>query len=49
MIVGFNSSPGTLSFEVSGDKDEFAAHAISLSGIRIDALRHVALRRDGTV
>jgi glutamate racemase len=49
MIVGFESSPGSLSFEVSGDKDEFAAHAISLSGIRIDSLRHVVLKRDGTV
>jgi glutamate racemase len=48
MIVGFGSSPGTLAFEVSGDKDEFAAHALSLSGIRIDSLRHVAIRLNGT-
>ena len=49
MIVGFAPSPGTMSFEVSGDQDEFAAHAISLSGIRIDSLRHVTVRRDGKV
>jgi len=49
MIVGFAPSPGTLTFEVSGDKDEFAAHALSLSGIRIDSLRHVAVRPDGKV
>ena len=49
MIVGLQSSSGILIFEVSGDKDEFAAHAQSLSGIRIDSLRHVAVRLDETV
>jgi glutamate racemase len=49
MIVGFEPSLGTLAFEVSGDKDEFAAHAQSLSGIRIDSLRHVAIRLDEKV
>jgi len=49
MIIGLDASPGTISFEVSGDKDEFAAHAQSLSGIRIDFLKHVALRLDETV
>jgi hypothetical protein len=48
MIVGFGSSPGTNTFEVSAKKDEFAAHALSLSGIRIDSLREISLRLDGT-
>ncbi|HKW44135.1 MAG TPA: glutamate racemase [Candidatus Eremiobacteraceae bacterium] len=48
MIVGFGSSPGTMAFEVSGEKDEFAAHVLSLSGIRIDSLRKVALKLNGT-
>jgi glutamate racemase len=49
MIVGFARGAGTLTFEVSGDKDEFAAHAQNLSGVRIDALRHVPLKRDGII
>ncbi len=49
MIAGLESSRGTLLFEVSGDKDEFAANAQLLTGTRIDSLRHVDVRPDGKV
>ena len=49
MIAGLEQSRGALSFEVSGDKDEFAANAQLLTGTRIDSLRHVDLRLDGKV
>ncbi|HLJ84128.1 MAG TPA: glutamate racemase [Candidatus Eremiobacteraceae bacterium] len=48
MIAGLDHSRGTLSFEVSGDKDEFAANAQLLTGTRIDVLRHVDLKPSGT-